>query len=380
MANVAGPSRTGGSRESYAVVPVLSGHVRHHHIRRTVAYLLGVALLVMAYLALLPTVTIVAVVLVFSVSEGEAPRPGFDLEPALFIAGSILVAVLLWRLGVVLIRGRRHLALFLRKFGFTQATETLSLAIGSGLGRRWRLVTLDDDDVAPMGVSGRSRWTVRLARLLLVGLAIAATVAAIRAAMSDVADEASREAYDQAYAEAIARGDSEFEAIFGAGFSGAIAGVMVAVLLVVFWSILISLLATGGLLLSVVGHSARTAERAKAVVVVREAQVRRALPHAAPGVPAGAGTACHGSARFGPALAAPRAPRSPARATWCSWTCPIRPRTCSGRSGRSSRSACDGSRSAVWTAWPCWRAIRPRPPSSSGSCWKAVRSSATGST
>jgi hypothetical protein len=261
---------------AYTVVPALSGRVRHHRVRRTIGYLLGVVLVVTAYVALLPVMTIAAAFVVLSVSEGQASPPAFEPSTALFIAGSIVAAVLLWKLGVVLIRGKRHLALFLRKFGFTQATETLSLAIGSGLGRRWRLVTLDDHDVAPMGVSGQSRWTVRLVRLVLVALAVAATVGGIRAVAGSATDEAANEAYDQAYADAIASGDSELEAAFSAGFSKAVTAVLMAVLVVVLWSVLISLLATGSLLFTVIGRSARRAERAKAVVVVRDAQVSAA--------------------------------------------------------------------------------------------------------
>ncbi|MEW8102774.1 MAG: hypothetical protein AB2785_13535, partial [Candidatus Thiodiazotropha endolucinida] len=46
-----------------------------------------------------------------------------------------------------LIRGRRRLVLFLRRFGYDEATEALSFAAASTMGQRWRLVTLDDTTV-----------------------------------------------------------------------------------------------------------------------------------------------------------------------------------------------------------------------------------------
>lgn len=66
-------------------------------------------------------------------------------------------------LGRRLIRGSRHLVLFLRKFGFTSATGQVSGVVQGRTGSSWRAVTLDDSRVAPVGITGRARsvaWLV----------------------------------------------------------------------------------------------------------------------------------------------------------------------------------------------------------------------------
>jgi len=83
------------------------------------------------------------------------------------------VVVLL--LGIRLVRGRRRLVLFLRKFGLTEATAAVTLAIAVSIGRTWRLVTLDDSQTAPIGVArgGRRLSTATIVvTLLVVGASI----------------------------------------------------------------------------------------------------------------------------------------------------------------------------------------------------------------
>lgn len=62
----------------------------------------------------------------------------------------------LW-LGLQLLRGRRRLVLFLRKFGYADATRALSFAATNAIGGSWRLVTLDDDFVKGVGGSAAPR-------------------------------------------------------------------------------------------------------------------------------------------------------------------------------------------------------------------------------
>ena len=56
-------------------------------------------------------------------------------------------------LGFRLLRGSRRLVLFLRRFGYTDATHALTFCVLTTIGASWRLVTLDDAAVAPVGVS-----------------------------------------------------------------------------------------------------------------------------------------------------------------------------------------------------------------------------------
>jgi hypothetical protein len=88
-------------------------------------------------------------------SQGEfdvrAEAPGLITAVAVAI-GSGLVTL---RIGLAFVRGRRRTELFLRRFGHVEATEAVTFA-ASRVGRSWRLVTLDDDRIAPVGAGPAS--------------------------------------------------------------------------------------------------------------------------------------------------------------------------------------------------------------------------------
>lgn len=64
------------------------------------------------------------------------------------VGGIVAIAI-----GRASVRGRRRLVLFLRKFGYQEATAATTYAAERAMGRRWRLVTLDDSATAPIGIS-----------------------------------------------------------------------------------------------------------------------------------------------------------------------------------------------------------------------------------
>lgn len=76
--------------------------------------------------------------------------------PYFVYAAGIMVVCL--TLGHRLARGKRRLVLFLRRFGLVSATQTLTFALAKTIGASWRLVTLDDAQVAPLGVAKGVRW------------------------------------------------------------------------------------------------------------------------------------------------------------------------------------------------------------------------------
>jgi hypothetical protein len=77
---------------------------------------------------------------------------GIDLGSVCIVwCAAVTTAVLGLALGVRLVRGRRRLVLFLRRFGHTAATHAATVAAAS-IGSRWRLVTLDDAQIVPVGV------------------------------------------------------------------------------------------------------------------------------------------------------------------------------------------------------------------------------------
>jgi hypothetical protein len=68
---------------------------------------------------------------------------------------AVLVALLFLGpfVGRRLVRRSRRLVLFLRRFGYSEATHALTFAALTTIGGSWRLVTLDDAAVAPVGFS-----------------------------------------------------------------------------------------------------------------------------------------------------------------------------------------------------------------------------------
>jgi hypothetical protein len=59
--------------------------------------------------------------------------------------------------GLQLARGRRTLVLFLRRFGYDDAQSAVTFAVLRTIGSSWRVVTLDDAELAPIGVASTPR-------------------------------------------------------------------------------------------------------------------------------------------------------------------------------------------------------------------------------
>jgi hypothetical protein len=60
--------------------------------------------------------------------------------------------------GLRLVRGARTSVLFLRRFGYSEATRAVTFAVLKTVGRTWRLVTLDDKQIAPLGIPSGAKW------------------------------------------------------------------------------------------------------------------------------------------------------------------------------------------------------------------------------
>jgi hypothetical protein len=110
------------------------------------------------------------------VSRWPENMPGADAE--LLLAGALSIAIMVVGLtvGLRLLRGNRKLVLFLRRFGYGAATRVATFAATKTIGRSWRLVTLDDAAVAPLGMPAGTSRLVRTAGLIRQGLMVAATV------------------------------------------------------------------------------------------------------------------------------------------------------------------------------------------------------------
>lgn len=136
---------------------------RTRRFGRGIAVLLGIVLLA-AGLLVLPVPVASAIGVVGELVSGE--QTDNRTSAILVTAGAIVACLGLCWLGLRLVRGRRRMGLYLRKFGFAGTTETVSHAVSRAVGRSLRLVTLDDSMVAPIGAGRGRRWSVVVVTLL----------------------------------------------------------------------------------------------------------------------------------------------------------------------------------------------------------------------
>ncbi|MEU6419677.1 hypothetical protein [Streptomyces spiralis] len=133
---------------------------------RAGAVLVGIAMQTVAGLAFLPAV--VGVILVpLTLIGALAEDGGLELAGQVAILWLMLVALFLigTYTGGFLIRGNRGLVLFLRRFRHDEAIQVVTSAV-RGIGRTWRVVTLDDATIVPVGVvSGLRHVTSAATRL-----------------------------------------------------------------------------------------------------------------------------------------------------------------------------------------------------------------------
>ena len=134
---------------------------------RTLLGALLVALGLAATVVAVPTGFVTAGDILVTVSEEPDPTeplfpPEFPLREveAAFVI-SVIVAIIGLRHGRRLVRGRRSAVLFLRRFGYLGSMQAVTYAVTRTIGGSWRLVTLDDAAIAPLGVPSASRVLFR---------------------------------------------------------------------------------------------------------------------------------------------------------------------------------------------------------------------------
>lgn len=118
---------------------------------RAVAVAASLPLLLVGVVALIGLVYLVVLQLTDSVDPSDQDKA------ALYTAWCAVAAVIgLWA-GLRLLRGRRRIVLFLRRFGYMDATRAVSFAATTALGGVWRLVTFDDEMARGVGGSTAPR-------------------------------------------------------------------------------------------------------------------------------------------------------------------------------------------------------------------------------
>jgi hypothetical protein len=150
-------------------VPAAGGAAR---LGRGLAVLLGSLLMLIGMLSL-PFALLAAAALgnsfVAGVPLDEGSPPAGIIEVLVSFGALAAVAILIW-FGLWLVRGRRRLALYLRKFGYGDSTRAVTRALTSAVGTRLRVVTLDDAVVAPVGVARTGRRVAAFIFVVFTGL------------------------------------------------------------------------------------------------------------------------------------------------------------------------------------------------------------------
>lgn len=149
-------------------------HALRQGMRRAGRFLGALFIAVGLGAATIPVLLGFLTLMVVFFTEEAVEVPDEQTVTQLLVLGAVACAALL--VGLRLVRGRRRIALFLRRFRFSDATATMTYAIGTAVGRGWRLVTLDDAAVVPVGVTRGQRRASRiglwLPLLLIVGAAL----------------------------------------------------------------------------------------------------------------------------------------------------------------------------------------------------------------
>ena len=120
-------------------------------------YLLGMA----ASLAAFP-LTILVILIAGNALSHDSSATGLPTGPitqAWAVSSGVTALGLV--IGLRLLRGKRKLVLYLRRFGYEEATRAVTFAAVKTIGRSWRLVTLDDSEIAPVGVPTLTRRLFR---------------------------------------------------------------------------------------------------------------------------------------------------------------------------------------------------------------------------
>jgi hypothetical protein len=226
------------------------------------ASLVGGVLILAGLLASIgPILYLIAVVASLASGGGSGAATKAPIGTEVVVSATSLIV------GLWLIRGKRRLVLFLRKFGFTGATQAVTFAVVRALGGSWRLVTLDDAEVSPVGVRRRLSWLAIAAGLIGTAVIAWALFWAFGGGFESLA---------RGTAEGSIRGGSVKEVL--AGFVVGLFLVPIIVSLIVILFVVVP--ASFALALAVFAWSSygaiRSAERAKTVQIADAAQIERA--------------------------------------------------------------------------------------------------------
>lgn len=152
---------------------VVFDHPRRHLLRRLwqpIATVVGAVLFVVGIAASIVAVPASVLVLAWLVGENvnlELTARRTITASEIFLVWAVSTPLMFFGIsrGLRLVRKGRTLVLFLRRFGYDEAQSAVTFAVNSTIGRSWRVVTLDDAEIAPVGVPTGTRWLFGAVRM-----------------------------------------------------------------------------------------------------------------------------------------------------------------------------------------------------------------------
>jgi len=157
-----------------ASITVVLDHAKRHlgrRLWRRISGAIGGILVVVGLTASIPAVpanlAVIGIVLGWLTTEPSDPDafPPEDLPiREIFLAWAVTtpVAIAGVKGGLRLLRRNRTLILFLRRFGHDDAQSAVTFAVLQTIGAFWRVVTLDDAEMMPIGVPATTRGLFRV--------------------------------------------------------------------------------------------------------------------------------------------------------------------------------------------------------------------------
>lgn len=169
---------------------VIQDYPEHHlgrRLWRRISSIAGGVLLVLGLTASIPalptTLLVVSFVAGWVAPDPADPWPSDDVPARAIVlvwAISTAIAIFGCRFGLRLLRRHRTLVLFLRRFGHDEAQAAVTYAVLQTIGGAWRIVTLDDAEMAPIGVHEGARRLFQAGRLTSARLFAIAQFAGVR--------------------------------------------------------------------------------------------------------------------------------------------------------------------------------------------------------
>ncbi len=243
----------------------------HRGIARSFTALFGFMLTFAGIVAGAPALLFV-IILFLTLLKGSSPAKLFQDGASFFVVcGVVSIACLYF--GRRLIQGKRRLVLFLRRFGFHKASQALTFAVSCAFGRRWRLVTLDDAEIAPLGVSLGKRRMAQAGKWLFSAVLVIAVLYVVMWILGDDPDRIIRELFNDIMNSSRSRGDNLFASLFVA-----VIGTLVGALVILSISLGLMLLgvalsASATLFSWNTWRQVRKAERSKALLLTEERRI-----------------------------------------------------------------------------------------------------------